>query len=58
MPIYALSKYSSLYEPLHAQAAAADGTNTGFPPPQGTFQAALLCIAFRAGAEVGHASPA
>lgn len=34
------------------QVSQADGTEVAFPPPRGTFQAALLCIAFRAGAEV------
>ena len=58
MSAHVLSKHQRLREDLRAQAAAADGTDVGFPPPQGTFQAALLCIAFRAGAEVGPASPA
>lgn len=39
------------------QAAQADGIEISFPPPQGGFQAALLCIAFRAGAEVKNSPP-
>ena len=39
------------------QAAQADGTEIGFPPAQGSFQAALLCVAFRAGAEVKGKPP-
>ncbi|CAK0787681.1 hypothetical protein CVIRNUC_010903 [Coccomyxa viridis] len=50
-PSEALSPPSTSTQLPNIAAAAADGIDVGFPPPQGTFQAALLCIAFRAGAE-------
>jgi hypothetical protein len=34
------------------QVVEPDGSQVAFPPPAGSFRAALLCVAFRAGAEV------
>lgn len=46
------ASYSSLLTQCLLQMVRPDGVEATIPPPPGQFQAALLCTAFRAGAEV------